>query len=151
MVRLQFRLHSIVRRAYTRFHRIRHLMEYVLSLTLGNCFVVHRKLLRRRHVRKEQMRRQREAAKQQRDSVKRTRMDHHVTDDMTINTADSFSDLDVHVSMSSPCNNTARDHTEQFILGINRTNNINTFANFISTPLPFSPLRSTRRKLVVNS
>ena len=128
-----------------------HLTQYPSILISDTCFVINRKLLRRRHVRKEQIRRQREAAKRRREAVNRIRtLEQQASTE--IKSADSFSDLEALGDTYSNNNNDTQtgDHPAQTITVGNGNSQSNT-RTFISTPLPFSPLRSKRRKLVMSS
>lgn len=117
-----------------------------LYLFQDDTFVIHRKLLRRRHVRKEQMRRQREAAKQHRDALIRKTTTQNATDDTAIRSPVSLSSLDILVSMASPCN-TNSSNTEQSVMRLEPEDIRTIVKGFRATPLPFSPLRPKRRKL----
>mmetsp|Transcript_1366 Transcript_1366/g.2223 ORF Transcript_1366/g.2223 Transcript_1366/m.2223 type:complete len:253 (-) Transcript_1366:188-946(-) len=135
-----------------------------------DCFVMHRKLLRRRHVRKvqkEQMiRRQREAQSRKRRAV--TPEEQPVA--ASIQPSNSFSDLTTGSFEGGSCNsNNNRNNNNSHIRGatttgqtVNRTTISNNGAllehnskddsqknagsAFKSTPLLYSPLRSSKRR-----
>lgn len=131
-------------------------------------FVMHRKLLRRRHVRKVQ---KDQRLKRQREADSRKRRNPTVEGiQSVIRPVNSFSKLDGAIGDISTCSNASGQTVNQHVAMIRNTicssnrgvliehnkdtgvTEKNAGSAFTSTPLPYSPLRSTkRRRLFVSS